>query len=283
MQQVSLPLNGFYQVSDIKPLSHSSKQTDRLEGGEEDWPDWSDRDEGERREGKPVQIHIQASEVVGSVSTRLTQETTEEEPWEDFEDTDSNLFPTAPFADSVVLMPPRGSTSASVKHAPQTLKLGSSKPLKLTSTLPESTQSRSPPSWDNARGQKTDSRKSHHPSVPEHRSTVPQVSGRTEGLGDEFTIKVKKKVEEDPELDLFADMVPDIKLSSSALLPIEKSARDAGPSGASPTNTRALETNSFFDTSTLTAKFAAANLSEVCVLFLVFLNIFQLEMFIVMV
>lgn len=270
MQQVSLPLNGFYQDSEIKPLSHSSKQTYRLEGGEEDWPDWSDRDEGERREGKPVQIHIQASEVVGSVSTRLTQETTEEEPWEDFEDTDSNLFPTAPFADSVILMPPRGSTSASVKHAPQTLKLGSSKPLKLTSTLQESTQSRSPPSWDNARGQKTDSRKSHHPSVPGHRSTEPKVSDRTEVLGDEFTIKVKKKVEQDPEVDLFADMVPDIKLSSSALLPIEKSARDAGPSGASPTNTRALETNSFFDTSTLTAKFAAANLSEVCDVFSTF-------------
>ncbi|XP_017262722.1 protein-associating with the carboxyl-terminal domain of ezrin [Kryptolebias marmoratus] len=249
-QQMSLPLNGFHQDSVMEPLSYSSEQTDRLEGNVEEWPDWSDRDEGKRREGQPVQIHIQATERVNSVSTRLTQENAEEEPWDDFEDTEptSDLSPTAPSADSVVLTPPSGSATTSVKHAPQTMKLGSSKPLKLTSALHQSTQSKNCPSWDDAWGQtKTDSQKS------EHKSTMPQNSGGTEGLGEEFTIKVKKKVKEDPELDFFADMVPDIKLSSSALLPIEEqSGHDAGPSRASPS----------IDASTLTAKFAAANLSE---------------------
>lgn len=253
---MSLPLNGFHQDGEMEPLSHSSEQTDRLEGHVEDWPDWSDRD----GEGQPVEIHIQGSEAVGSVSTRLTQDNTEEEPWDDFEDTEptSDLSPAAPSTDSVTLMSP----TPPVKHAPQSLKLCSSKPLKLT-TLHQSPQSKSPSSghisWDQ---KKKDSATPHKQSVSKSTSAVPHIS-RSKDLGDEFTIKVNKKVKEDPELDFFADMVPNIKLSSLAVLPIEER-DDTGPPGASPKTTQSVEMDQSVDTSTLTAKFAAVNMSEVC-------------------
>ncbi|XP_040897069.1 protein-associating with the carboxyl-terminal domain of ezrin [Toxotes jaculatrix] len=268
-RQMSLPLNGLHQDSEMEPLSYSPEQPDRLKGPVEDWPDWSDPEESENRDGKSVQIHIQASERVNPVSSRrpLSHQNIEEEPWEDFEDTEptSDLSPTAPLSDPVILTPPRGGAVTSpVKHAPEALRLGSSKPLKLTSALRQSTQSKITSSWDNGWAQEErDSDKSLSPFNPKPKPTVPQKNGGIGGLGEEFTIKVKKKVEQDPELDLFADMVPDIKLSSPALLPLEESSvSDAGLSTTSSENTKSLLVDSSIDTRTLTAKFAAANLTE---------------------
>jgi len=263
---MSLPLNGFHQDGGMEPQSYSPEQTDRRVGAVEDWPDWSDHDDGESRDGHSVQIHIQAAKRVNSVSSQHAPRNTEEEPWDDFEDTEptSDLSPSAPFSDSVVLTPPGESTStASAKPSPTPLRLDSSKPLKLTTTVRQSAQSKNISSWDSAWVQEeTDSQKPHSPSNPESKATVPQKIGGIGGLGEEFTIKVKKKVEQDPELDLFADMVPDIKLSSPAVLPLEEGSR---LSAASSPNTRSLLVDSPIDTLTLTAKFAAANLSEVSV------------------
>lgn len=260
---MSLPLNGFRQDSDMEP-PYSPEQTDRLEGPVEDWPDWSDPEESENRDGKSVQIHIQASEREDPVGSRLpvSHPNMEEEPWDDFEDTEptSDLSPTAPLSDPVILAPPRGGTTATtpVKHAPEALRLGSSKPLKLISTLRQSTQSKTTSSWDDGWAQE----ERDNPLNP--KPTVPQKNGGLGGLGEEFTIKVKKKVEQDPELDLFADMVPDIKLSSPALLPLDDSSvSGVGLSTASSENTKSLQVDSSIDTVTLTAKFAAANLTEV--------------------
>ncbi|XP_039984628.1 protein-associating with the carboxyl-terminal domain of ezrin [Xiphias gladius] len=265
-RQMSLPLNGLHQVSE---MSYSPEQPDRLEGPVEDWPDWSDPEESKNRDGKSVQIHIQASKRVDQVSSRrpLSHQNIEDEPWEDFEDTEptSDLSPTAPLSDPVILTPPRGGTATSpVKHAPEALRLGSSKPLKLTSTLRQSAQSNITSSWDNDWAQEgRDCEKSHSLFNPKPKPTVPQKYGGIGGLGEEFTIKVKKKVEQDPELDLFADMVPDIKLSSPALLPLEESfVSDAGLSTASSRNTKSLQVEAAIDTITLTAKFAASDLTE---------------------
>ncbi|KAG7230826.1 hypothetical protein INR49_019640 [Caranx melampygus] len=265
-RQMSLPLNGLHQDSQMVPLTYSPEQPDVPEGPMEDWPDWSDSEENHNRDGQSVQIHIQASERVDPVSSRRPnlQQNMEEEPWDDFEDTEptSDLSPTAPLSDQAILTPSRGGiTSSPVKHAPEALRSGSSKPLKLTSTLRQSTQSKITSSWDNGWAQEErDSEKSHSPFDPNPKPRVPQKNGGLGGLGEEFTIKVKKKVEQDPELDLFADMVPDIKLSSPALLPLEDSSvRDAGLSSV---NTTSLQVDSSIDTITLTAKFAAANLSE---------------------
>lgn len=248
----------------MEPLSYSPEQSDRLEGPVEDWPDWSDPDESENRGGQSVQIHIQASEREDPVSSRLTLSNMEEEPWDDFEDTEptSDLSPTAPLSDPVILTPPRGGAATPVQHAPEAQRLGSSKPLKLTSTLRQSTQSKTTSSWDGSWAQEErDSEKPHSPL--NRKPTVPQKTGGRGGLGDEFTIKVKKKDEPDPELDLFADMVPDIKLSSPALLPLDDSS--VSDAGASTQNTKSLQVDSSIDTVTLTAKFAVANLTEVSV------------------
>ncbi|XP_044054739.1 protein-associating with the carboxyl-terminal domain of ezrin [Siniperca chuatsi] len=264
-RQMSVPLaNDFRQDSEMEPQSYSLEQADRREGPVEDWPDWSDNEESQNRDGQSVQIHIQASEREDPVSSRLplSAPNMEEKPWDDFEDTEptSDLFPTASLSDPVILTPPRGGTTTSVKHAPEVLRLGSSKPLKLTSTLRQSTQRKTTSSCDDGWAQEeTDSEKSHSLLNPKPKPTVPQKNGEI-GLGEEFTIKVKKKVEKDPELDLFADMVPDIQLSSPALLPLDES--DAGLSTASSENTKSLQVDSSIDTVTLTAKFAAADLTE---------------------
>lgn len=262
-----LPLKGLPQDNEIEPLSYSPEQPDRLKGPVDDWPDWSDTEEREIRDRQSVQIHIQASERVDSVSMSLplSHGSTEEEPWDDFEDAEPilDLSPTAPLSDPVILTPPRGGTSTTpVKHAPEALRLGSSKPLKMTSTLRQSTQSKTTSAWDNAWAQEEgDSEKLHNPLKT--KPTVSQKNGGI-GLGEEFTIKVKKKAEQDPELDLFADMVPDIKLSSPVLLPFEEnSTSKTGLSTVSLENTKPLQIGSSIDTLTLTAKFAAANMTEV--------------------
>ncbi|XP_041862247.1 protein-associating with the carboxyl-terminal domain of ezrin [Melanotaenia boesemani] len=262
---MSLPLNGFHQNSKMEQLSYSSKQSDRLEGAVEDWPDWSDQEESGSRDGQSVQIHIQATKRVSPLSSTLKLENTEDEPWDDFEDTEptSDLSPTAPFSESVAFMPPiKSNTTTTAKRA--ALGLNSSKPLKLTATRCQSTQSKSTSSLDSSWVQEQmDSQKSHSPPNREPKATVPQKTDPTGGLGEEFTIRVKKKAEQDPELDLFADMVPDIKLSSPALLPLEeKSVFDTRPSTASLGNAPSLHVDSSIDTLTLTAKFAVANLSE---------------------
>ncbi|XP_070816562.1 protein-associating with the carboxyl-terminal domain of ezrin isoform X1 [Chaetodon trifascialis] len=263
-RQMSLPLNGFRQDQDLESLSYSPEQADRLEGPVEDWPDWSDPEESENRDRQSVQIHIRASERRDPVSSRLQPSHTnmEEEPWDDFEDTEptSDLSPTAPLSDPVILTPPRGGHATPVQHAPER----SSKPLKLTSTLRQSTQSKTTSSWDDGWAQEErDSEKSLNPLTTKPKPTVPQKNGGLGGLGEEFTIKVRKRVEQDPELDLFADMVPDIKLSSPTLLRLdESSVSDAGLCAVSSENTTSLQVDSSIDTVTLTAKFAAANLTE---------------------
>ncbi|XP_060889152.1 protein-associating with the carboxyl-terminal domain of ezrin [Labrus mixtus] len=262
-RQLLLPLNGFHQDKGMKLLSYSPEQADSLEGPAEDWPDWSDQEEGENRDGQSVQIHIQASEREDPVSSRLplSHPKVEEEPWDDFEDPEptSDLSPTAPLSDPVILTPPRETTAIPVKHAPEALRLASSKALKLTSTLRQSSQSKTTSSWDEGWAQEEID--SHKPLNPKSNPSVPLKHSGIGGLGEEFTIKVKKKVEQDPELDLFADMVPDIKLSSPALLPQDESSVTELCTAYSEA-TQSLQVDPCIDTVMLTAKFAAANLTE---------------------
>lgn len=212
---MNLPLNGFHQDREMKPVSYSMGRGDPVE----DWPDWSDHSGTENREGQSVQIHIQASAEGDSVSGRLelSNADLEEEPWDDFEDAEptSDLSPTTPLSDHDISPPAREGTTIPVRKAPLTLKLGSSKPLKLSTALRESTQSKIPSSWEDGWAQEESNTDS--PLTIKANASVPQKKTGTAGLGEEFTINVKKKGQMDPELDLFADMVPDIKLSSSTL------------------------------------------------------------------
>ncbi|XP_068563327.1 protein-associating with the carboxyl-terminal domain of ezrin [Cebidichthys violaceus] len=262
-RQMSLPLNGYCQDSEMEPLSYSPEQTDRREGPVEDWPDWSDPEESENRDGQSVQIHIQASEREDPVGSGrpLSHPNMEEEPWDDVEDTEatSDLSPMAILSHPVILAPPRGGATTPVSHASEALRQGSSKPLRLTPALRQSTQSKTASSLDDGWAQEESD--SHSPLNP--KPTVPRKKGGRGGLGEEFTIKVKKRDKPDPELDLFADMVPDIKPSSLALLLLDESnASEAGLSAASAENTKTLQVDSSINTVTLTAKFAVDNLTE---------------------
>lgn len=255
-RQMSLSLNGFHHKTDREPLSYSPEQPARSGRAAEEWPDWSDSEECETREGQPVQVHIESSAVVAPVNSRLglSQQKADEEPWDDIEDTEltSDLSPTAPVSDPVILDRPKGVVATPVQHALKT----SSKPLKLSSTLRQSTDGKT--TWDSSWTGEKDPHSSSNPK------TKPRIKGGgMGGLGEEFTIKVKRKVEQDPELDLFADMVPDIKLSSPAFLLVEESSvTAAGLSTASHEYPKPLDEDLLLNTLTLTAKFAAANLNE---------------------
>ncbi|XP_033820964.1 protein-associating with the carboxyl-terminal domain of ezrin [Periophthalmus magnuspinnatus] len=243
-RQLSLPLNGFHHNTEMGSQPYSPEPPSRAERPVEDWPDWSDPEDADIGEGKPVRIQIKSSAVVAP-NSRIPAHSTEE-PWEDFEDTETtpDLSPTAPVPDTVTLDGPK---SVSTYKTPTKHKPVSSKPLKLTSTLQQITQSNDHSSWDSSWTQTEDSSK---PSKPKLKS------GDVGGLGEEFTIRVKRRVETDPELDLFADMVPDIKLSSPALL-----TEISGLSKSMSENPKPLDQDLSGDT-LLNAKFAAASTTE---------------------
>ncbi|XP_072294620.1 protein-associating with the carboxyl-terminal domain of ezrin [Eucyclogobius newberryi] len=234
-RQLSLSLNGFHH-NEVEPQPYIPKQPSRAERPAEVWPDWSDPEDANIGEGQPVRIQIDSSAGVAPDS-RITRHSTEE-PWDDFEDTEptSDLSPTAP--DPVKIEAPK-----SVNMTPT--KKPSSKPLNMKSTFQQSPQSNDRPSWDRSWTQTEDSHKTSNPKLM-----------LKSGLGEEFTIKVKRKVEQDPELDLFADMVPDIKLSSPALL-----TEMSEPSTSRSENPKLLDQDLSSDT-LFNAKFAAASTTE---------------------
>lgn len=249
-RQLSLSLNGFHHNTEVEPLSYSPEQPQvRSERPAEDWPDWSDPEDTDTREGKPVQIQIQSSARVATDNRgALTRLTAEEQPWEDFDDTEAtpDLSPTAPVPAPGSPEGHKSESTSPVKH-----KATLSKPLKLNSTIQQSTQNKTTSSWADSWAQTEED--THKPSKPKLTTT----SGGMGGLGEEFTIKVKRKVEQDPELDLFADMVPDIKLSSPAVF-----ADNSGSTGLSLSYSEKPLAEDLLADTLFTAKFAPANVNE---------------------
>uniref|UniRef100_A0A8C8G3Z7 Protein kinase domain-containing protein n=1 Tax=Oncorhynchus tshawytscha TaxID=74940 RepID=A0A8C8G3Z7_ONCTS len=243
-KQISLPLNGFSK-NEEEESSYSPDQPERPEGRSqaEDWPDWSDPEEGEQEQ--PVQTHIQASD-------RTRDQ--EEEPWDNKDKEPTfDLSPTAPIPDPVVLTappPPLNLTAEPLR--------GGSKPLKLSYNLKSLERKTTvTSSWDNGWGQEEEPQPNDEPRPKLHTA---RKDGGTRVLGEEFTIEVKRKQERDPELDFFADMEPDIKLSSAValLLPVKSNVSDTELLTAAPSE----HTVPSVDTLTLTAKFAAADQTE---------------------
>lgn len=265
---MSLPLNGFSQNNELESPTYSPDPPETMAGQRDDWPDWSDTEEGEKREtGQPVQIHIQASGRDPPAKLPLTPRLVEEEPWDDLEDGEpaSDISPTAPSPDPIII------TTAPLKQTVETLRLGlgSSKALKLSTSPPASTQSKVTSSWDNGWSEEDkDFQKIPPNTLSKFRTkgTVPRINGGSVGgLGEEFTIEVRKRPNRDPELDLFADMVPDIKMSSPTLvLPEDVGFSDSGLFTAG-LHSETVWPEASIDTVTITAKFAATETTEVSV------------------
>ncbi len=249
---VSFPLNGYR----MDTQAADNTKTNVAVRSDEDWPNWSDTEEAEKDKTQSVQISIRSADVPGQ-SNSADNKDESEEPWDDFEDSEvtSDYSTSSPLPVSV----PKTSTKS--KALPSTeSSAGSSrqsKALKLNSSVKSAPDHNHASLCDTGWKQATDTLKPSKTSLalePKPKGTIKSFEAGC--LGEEFTIAVKKKSEPDPELDFFADMVPDIKLSSSSLLlPVEGSVREPiiGHTTSDPS----------IDTLSLTNKFAAADLTEV--------------------
>lgn len=205
-------------LSDAKDTSGDSENFLPSPQGSEEWPDWSEPGEPEGR----------------SVSTQVWPPESARSPPTDVKvvQTGDNLKHSS-LRDAV--SPGGRSAGASGEHKA----IPTSLPLTEEATPLASSQ---PP--------KTSPSPAQPPKVSsrERRPKVPSELG----LGEEFTIQVKKKLAQDPELDWFADMIPEIKPSGAVLVLPDLRTETVIP------NTDGISPGMQFS-----SKFAAAEMTEV--------------------
>lgn len=268
---MTLPLNGYSELKGQQVQERTGGAPVPPDRSPEDWPDWSDAEETERKPNQPVQIQIRpATDSPGEPIGRPERQE-EEEPWDDFEEEEvtSDQSPTTP------LPVPRekatgGSQLSGMSQGSKALKLASAPK---AAPLPPSRDASWDMSWEQADKAPSDTAKPKVKSLADTVKPKGVGGGGGGGLGEEFTIMVKKKQENDPELDFFADMEPDIKLSSTAgsLLLASLSTGTSNHSVATE-SLPAMSASDLPDTKpaasvlSLTAKFAAEDVSEVSVL-----------------
>ncbi|XP_030082179.1 protein-associating with the carboxyl-terminal domain of ezrin isoform X2 [Serinus canaria] len=236
------PLNGI--PGSINTLGSSRSSLTTSEKPAEEWPDWSEPEETDPE--KTVNIQIQPRELRGSTGPYFADHDVDEKPWDDFEPRSpspklsSGKCPTVTQAD------------AAERPLPGTQQLSKEfKSLRLSPpTKPCPGNSWSNDKWD------------HEEQLGE--TVLPKTfqerlkSSSESGLGEEFTIKVKRKPVQDPELDWFADMIPDIKPSSSLLILPEARTEAVIPTHSGGVSSR----EGVSQTVLFSSKFAAADVIE---------------------
>ncbi|XP_012513257.1 PREDICTED: protein-associating with the carboxyl-terminal domain of ezrin isoform X2 [Propithecus coquereli] len=195
-QPIKFPMNG---ISDVKNISEDSGNLPSSSKKSEEWPDWS---EPEEPENQTVNVQIWPREPCDAVKSPCTTLDAESPSWDDCEphSLDTKINP--------------GGRITAAKHLPS----GEQKPIPALLPLTEESKP-----WKSSLPQNT--------SLIQSRDDPDQIKppkGSSQekpfklplelGLGEEFTIQVKKKPVQDPELDWFADMIPDIKPSAAFLI-----------------------------------------------------------------
>lgn len=214
----------------------------------EEWPDWSEPEETDTE--KTVNIQIQPRELRGSVGPYFAEHDVDEKPWDDFEPSS----PSPELSSGNCLTVTQADAVETPRPLPGTHQLSKeSKSLRL-SPPPKSCPRNS---WSN---DKWDHQQQLGETVlPKTTSQDRLKSSSESGLGEEFTIKVKRKPVQDPELDWFADMIPDIKPSSAVLILPEARTEAIVPSHSGAVSHReGASQNVLFS-----SKFAAADVIEV--------------------
>ncbi|NWS75795.1 PACE1 protein, partial [Crotophaga sulcirostris] len=244
-QDTQPPLNGIPGSINMLGSSRSSLATS--EKPVEEWPDWSEPEETDTE--KTVNIQIQPREPRGSTGLYFAKHDVDEKPWDDFEpsspspDLSSGNFLTVTQADAVERPRPQPGTHQLSKEF---------KSLKLSPP----TKSCPGNSWSNDKWD--DQEQVGETVLPKTTFQERLKSSSDSGLGEEFTIKVKRKPIQDPELDWFADMIPDIKPSSAILILPEERTEAVVPSHSGAVSSReGASQNVLFS-----SKFAAADIIE---------------------
>ncbi|NXS86887.1 PACE1 protein, partial [Erpornis zantholeuca] len=236
------PLNGI--PGSINTLGNSRSSVTTLEKPAEEWPDWSEPEETDTE--KTVNIQIQPQELQGSVGPYFADHDIDEKPWDDFE-------PRSPSPK------PSSGNCLTVTHTDAVERL---RPLPGTHELSKEFKSLSPSTKSCPGNSWSNDKWDHEEQLGE--TVLPKTfqerlkSSSESGLGEEFTIKVKRKPMQDPELDWFADMIPDIKPSTALLILPEARTEALVPTHSGGVSSReGASQNVLFS-----SKFAAADVIE---------------------
>ncbi|XP_041063715.1 protein-associating with the carboxyl-terminal domain of ezrin isoform X2 [Carcharodon carcharias] len=224
----------------------------------EGWPDWSKSEENERNAG----IQNVPKKDCTRAGNQSEDITVDDEPWDDFEPA-ADDHPSTIKQEQPIKQQTSGLTTTESKAQSRGMELSLAQK---THSVTSCGNWRND-NWNQQNLSITESKKADSIGrMSSRQKTTMQKTPLNMGLGEEFTINVKKRPERDPELDLFADMIPDIKVSSTGLLVPTQRTEPAGiakaTEAASKFTEKMLIAGNNLQTLALMSKFAAADIVE---------------------